>query len=521
MSIQEYGGLVAVLAATFVMRLVPGTLWRPLDFDTGTHLLFRAAIRRNRMRMPAKCDSFTLDERQTYPWLYHQLIALLPERALRRFPALPSAIVDAFHAAIVFGLTATLARDASPGHSVADATVAGLLFATSPALLAHGVGPRAYEVTPRPFGELLFTLTLVLFAYGSIAGSAIAISGAAVVCGLCFLASRFCVQTMLFTFPLVAVWTGRYALLALIPAGAATALLLSKGRYRWIALAQVRHLVLYRRRLQYDHPAVAARNRWSDLRTAAVRAARSRLRDRRALKDLASALEHNTYVQFTIRDVIWWLILLVWASGSFPLLTAEHSWRTFLLVWTLSPLIPALLTSLRSWRFLGEAERYPEYATAPACVLAGLAVPSYGWITVLGFTASIPVLAYAWHRQRTASRRPWMDALPGVVDAMRRIPADATILAIPVNLAPTLAHETERRFAATTDGIVFAANYEQIFTQYPWPSPSFDWWKHAHGVDHLVVMRRLLEDTGRKTEYEFETLPVVFDNSDFVVYRLP
>ncbi|HPA06113.1 MAG TPA: hypothetical protein PLB67_16910, partial [Candidatus Hydrogenedentes bacterium] len=90
--------LFVAIAAILLVRLLPAWLWPTFTSDAGFHLLMRREIRRNRFRVPRKLEPCLFDERVSYPWLYHQLIAFLPESWLRRVPALPSAIIDGCHA---------------------------------------------------------------------------------------------------------------------------------------------------------------------------------------------------------------------------------------------------------------------------------------------------------------------------------------------------------------------------------------------------------------------------------------
>ena len=94
--------LFVAIAAILLVRLLPAWLWPTFTSDAGFHLLMRREIRRNRFRVPRKLEPCLFDERVSYPWLYHQLIAFLPESWLRRVPALPSAIIDGCHAALAY-----------------------------------------------------------------------------------------------------------------------------------------------------------------------------------------------------------------------------------------------------------------------------------------------------------------------------------------------------------------------------------------------------------------------------------
>ena len=486
--------LTAVLCVTALTRLAPEALW-PSDSrgDAAYHLLLRREIRRNAMRIPPSLGPLVLDERQNYPWLYHWLVALLPERWLERAPALPSALIDAAHAGVVVLVGARISEQAGAPWSPAWAGgIAGLAFATAPALLAVGVGPRAYSVTPRPLAELLFTLLMVGCGFFVAEGSLVALGFGALAGGLLLLTSRFATQVLVFTLPPLAFLTWQPLLLLVPFAAIGVAHVLSGGRCWHLFAGQLAHLGLYRRRLQYDHPSVIVRNRWGPLWYALLDSIKSRGRDRGALRDLARAFENSTYLQFPVRNVLLcgvlsWLAVL-WLRSD-PILVG--GWVPWLALWAASTFLPFLLTSKSGWRFLGEAERYPEYGVAAAAALAPLLLadmtgraPAAAGVYLL-LTAAI--LAGVFLRKRWNARR----ADPGgeidaVAKFIRSCSGRGPVLTVPCHLAWPLVLRTDRRFLATIDTEVWARDYDKLFSRYPWPNPDFGWWRRTHSAELVV-----------------------------------
>ncbi len=524
---ELWTSVVATVVTGAVVRLVPGLRWRRHSMDSGYHLLLRREIRRNRMRMPPRVEAMHLDERQTYPWGYHWLLALLPERVLRAVPPLPTALIDGAHTALVAVLAGMVAPLALAGASRGGAALAaGLLFATSPALLVVGIGPRAYEITPRPLGELLYSMALVAAAVAALSGGGWpALAVAALAGGFLLLSSKFAAQALVFTAPLIAFGAGRWLPLALPPLAFAAAFVLSGGRYRHVLAAHIRHLLIFRRRIQHEHSALRDRNDWPLLgRTLA--AVLRHPADRSALADFARAAEHNTILQFVLRNVLWIGVMVAITAGAYPAWhSGAHGWHRWLVAWAAAPLAPFVVTSLRSVRFLGEAERYPEYAVAAVSVLAGIGLLAPGidrtTIVVVYALLQLPALAYSIARQRWNSRRGVGPEMQELRRFLATVPAASVVVPVPWYSAYVLAPELELRFLVSNDGSVWYRDYDRIFTAYPWPVPDREAWRREHGARFVLVETPLLPSAPPGAPpYALDDLPVLFENARFTVYDL-
>jgi hypothetical protein len=494
--------------------------------DAGAHLLLRRQIRRHRMRLRIEGWPLVLDQRFTYPWAFHWLLALLPESWLRRVPPLPSTICDVLHALIVVWLAAHLAPVMTLGADVATvALVAGLLFGTSPALLVAGFGPRSYEVTPRPFGELLYTVMLTGALLYLVEGSPLGLGIALLASGVLLLSSKFAAQVLLFCTPAMAIMARDARLLLLLPAAFLVAMGLSGGGYWWILRAQWVHLRHYRRTLQYQHPVLARRNRGRDL-ARALGAALSAPRDRAGWTRLVQLAEAHTVLQFLLRNVLWCAVLLLLVTGLGSVGSAvSPAWRMGLLAWMLAPLVPFTLTSLRHYRFLGEAERYPEYGIAPAAILGtvvalGLPQPQRELIGVAYVASVLVVEAYTVARLRWNARRQRTRELDDLVSFLGKMPATAVVIPLPWHVAFQLAPDVSCSFVAAMDASAWCRDYDSIFTSYPWIRPDAARWKSDYNASLVVVDCAALQADGTPP-YDFSPLRPGFGNGAFQVFEWP
>lgn len=517
--------LAVVALAAALVRFIPGMLWPRHAMDGGYHMLLRREIRRHGMRMPARVEAMALDERQTYPWWYHWLLALVPESWLRRLPPLPSSIIDAVHAAGVAWLAAHVAPFADPSVDPGEAALAaGLLFASAPALLVVGIGPRAYEITPRPLGEICYTALMAAGGAYLATGSPLALGIAAAAGGVLLMSSKFAAQVLVLCAPIVAIVSRSPVPLLLVVAAGMAAFALSFGRYWWVLTAQVRHLAIFRRRLQHEHAILRDRNRWRPLGSA-LAAVMSAPGNRAAWAEFARLAEHNTVLQFLLRNVLWCGTVALALGEVFPAWSGTGAvWYRWLLGWAVAPVFPFLVSSLRRFRYIGEAERYPEYGVAAVSVLAAvgaLALPGPLPLLLLAlYLASLLFpIAYSLSRQRWNAARANGPGLDGVLRYLRAQPAGSVVLPVPWFAAYVLAPELEHRFLAGNDTNVWYRDYERIFARYPWPTPDIAYWR-ARGAQLALVEWPLLDADVEAPAYDLGGMTVAYEDARFRVYQL-
>ena len=475
------------------------------------------------MRLTMQDWPLVLDQRHTYPWAYHWLLALMPESWLLAVPPLPSALCDAVHASLVALLGAYVAPLVNANLEPAIVgLVAGTLFGTAPALLVVGFGPRAYEVTPRPFGELVYTVMMTGALLYLVDGRAGGLLLAILAGGLLLLSSKFGAQVLLFCTPLMAAYTQDLRVLVLVPAALVTALALSAGGYWWVLRTQVQHLRHYRRKTQYEHPVLAHRNRTRDLLRSVWQLV-AHPRDHETALTVARLAEGHTLLQFLVRNVLWCVVVVLLLAGVLPHWAGGGSaWRLWLLAWGVAPVGPFVLASLRHYRFLGEAERYPEYGLAPIAVLAAaaaLSVPAVlGHALALGYAITlVPAYMYTLLRLRWNSRSQALGELDELVRFLRQWPADTVVMPVPWHLAFQVMPGVDIRHLAGLDANTWCRDPDPVFARYPWIRPDIAEWRRAAGVTLVMADLQALQ-SGDAVDYGLSRFSVLFHNSRYEVY---
>jgi hypothetical protein len=236
--------------------------------------------------------------------------------------------------------------------------------------------------------------------------------------------------------------------------------------------------------------------------------------------------EAHTILQFLLRNVLWCGVVLLYATDLLPGTTGTGSaWSPWLLAWTLAPLAPFLLTSLRDFRFLGEAERYPEYAIAPAAVLGGLAlqvlpVGLRSWVLVGYLVTLVLAEAYTFGRLRWNAGRQKTRALDELVAYLAAQPATTVAVPLPWHLAFQLAADVRCSFIAAIDASVWCRDYAKLFVKYPWLRSDLSHWRSSYNASLVVVDSTALR-VDAPPAYDFSPLRQVFDNGAFQVFEWP
>jgi hypothetical protein len=231
----------------------------------------------------------------------------------------------------------------------------------APPLTFSFIGPRAFTLTPRSFAQdiyMLVVMLLLLVETPILEGTVLWLAVAAALLAVALLSSKFTLQHIAFTVPLLTL-TGWWTPLLVSLSACAIAAIISRGFFVQQVQGQYHHLEWYWRLNQHY---IADRGDWPRL-WAAIRAAN--------LPVVASeVLVQNPILVGFVRHTAAFVALAL--AAVFELHMAEH--RAMWL--TIVTLAPWVLTSFSAFRVLGAAERYLEYAWPAYWFLLWAAVPT-------------------------------------------------------------------------------------------------------------------------------------------------
>ncbi len=353
--------LYLIIISAFVIRAVPRLLRKnAIPSDTYFHLYCARIIRENGLKIPPKFSNIILNHEYTYPYLYHLFLAMFPPRAAAWIERLTGAIFDTFSILMVYFFSCWLVGS-DKALQFQDLPIwATVLFAFSPSLLRDGWGPRVFSGSPRVPSQTLYLLHLLTAYLAFITGHPLALVLSIVAVVLLSVTSKFGNQVLCF-FGIFIGCLFSYHYFFLLSGSLLVAIPLTRGRVLAVLKGQIRHSSFYLRYLQqvFIYPQIIKVEVYFSRLVRAV---------------------SNVY-RFQVSDFILWyfneryfLHLLMTVNPQF--FGVLGFWKSFtshpekfLFAWAIAGFICFLLTKTKKLLFLGEGERYLEFAAFPSIFL--------------------------------------------------------------------------------------------------------------------------------------------------------
>ncbi len=359
--------LFLILAISFFIRTLPRLLHpNAIVSDTYFHLYRAQTIRDAGFRLTKKLPRVILPHENTYPFLYHYLLALFPGNARLWAERLTGAFFDTCNALLIYIFTHWLIWQNFPGGEYAEISLmVTALYAFSPALLRIGSGPRAYNGSPRIMGQTLY-LIHIFSAIIFLETGWYVFAGLSVLAGaLLIVTAKFAVQVLVFFGLFISFAEPVYFFIVIF--AFLTSIMVTAGKSLFVLKGQINHSLNYVKHLQkiFLHPYVQTLKEYLTTCLTIIyyililkfkKAADIFFRDNYPLHLLAFV-----YPQF----ILCGFILLHQDDPIFPR-------QNIFIAWIISGMFWFLLTKLRPMMFLGEGERYLEYAIYPSFLLVTL-----------------------------------------------------------------------------------------------------------------------------------------------------
>lgn len=480
-----------------VVRLLPRIVVpATLSQDAFFHLAMLRTIRSDGWRSASR-------KLVGYPLGFHIILSHVPSRLLGTLERFGGVFWDVLQTA----LFVLMLKYAGPSHSNTNAVLGALLVFIAPAWLYVGLGPRAYHLTERIFGELASTVVMCTLWLYSISGNVLWLAGALLAGAILLNSSKFSAQ-VLFAFCAMLAILRRDALFVAIPIGAAAlALLMSGGAYWVILREQVRHLAHYRRVVRDGTAPVAQRN--------SVRRAYALWKEQGLDAAVRYVLLHHSLIIGVLQHPAL-VLVAAWAlrhgTAAVPDLPLQ---------WLLAAISCWLLTSAPFGLFLGEAERYLTHAVIPEYFIFVLFVmpawPSAGWwMLAYSLCWSIAqILLLQRIDSKYAPREPARRELVAFLRTLRRM----RFVTFGDSIMWDLAYETDHEhFLLSSSKYV---EWGEWFSKYP-----FTRWSgvRKQKCDLLVLERASIERArldGVACDYPLDSCALLYENERFMVRRLP
>lgn len=503
---MPWWSVVSLLIITFVSRWWPRlVLPDALGSDTYFHLFQAENIREHRFNLPQSHPQFVLPGAYVYPPGYHYLLALFPRPLRDQFEKISSSLFDVL--LVLLFIRVSIVFLFPFRWTTFPLLLLMLAFIFSPALVGVSTGPRAYQGTARTVGEFLVAVAFVsLWQYDVTTNGGWLVL--AVFAGASTLiTSKFGAQVILLFSLLIAFMlnSATVALFPLICCG--WAIVISRGHYARVLQAHIRALHNYRTNIAAQHYRTRKRAAWQLPRTA---------------KEIGKFfLYENVYGVFVARFtvVLFTLIVIVWSMVNVAWLGEGVS---FLFAWFVAALVTFMMVSTRTFSFIGEADRYLEFALVPTYLLLAILLPSQMRIPILISLLLLHCVLYFAHTALflytvKEAKAGWSEFLDAINEQ-----GETVVLSLLSGAPWAIVYCTKHRvcFSQYLPTLYSEEGDASFFWRYPWPHPDFSYYIEEYDVGLVAASKwAVLHCRQEGCVYDFSEMDKIFENEHFLLYR--
>lgn len=342
---MNYYFLILIFFVAFIIRVLPVLIRKNLHLvDHYFHLGYAKLIRDNKFRLPKTYPNYIIKHGASdYPYLYHYLLAIIPEKFREKISLYLGGIFDIVQMIILIFFINTIEDISGYKYSEYLYYFALIIFALSPSHLR--VDSRNVGASARPFGELLLVLSIFIFIQYLFYGHFYLIILTVLIGSLILITSYFSSQAYFFIFIISSFFISEVWLFFIPFLSAFVVFLYTKGHYFRIVKGHYLHLK-YMARIKHG---------------ATVSYSESLKIPYLLLTSFKKGLEYlYKFPLFIIILyypvlVILFILLIYNKNDIFPNFELNN-----ILTFIYSSVICLLMTSFRTTKFLGQADRYIE-----------------------------------------------------------------------------------------------------------------------------------------------------------------
>jgi hypothetical protein len=485
--------------------------------DAMMHLLIVDLIRQNSHRIPSTPPQFLFSGPLDYPAFFHKLLSYVPARWLERFEWTVSPFLEGIHAAFVQVAAYTVLSRWFHFDAALQASIfVSLGFTLTPLFLF--IPGRAIYIGERPFG-LIWSNFYFIFIFMFLMGRDVGLLVAGVGCFiLASISSKFSVQAMWFISLVIAVLSGQWIVGVAPVVATLLSIILSRGYYLSILSGHIRASQFYQ-------------SFWVKINQATSYTWGRYLS---AIKDLsrgqfwAAAKTLESLPLFRLLWLVPWgcLLALVLWRNSFELMKIDEG--SLLLTFAVAPYIVSVAINLNGMKFLGEAERYVEYAIFPLLLALALSIktPDFWLVGVVSIWVLALIGMCMWRGVRryqseyggAASHREFIDYIRNM--------AASRFITIPTRLSFPICYRSQHKAAMfltvpSGSGQDVLKKFYAGAKRFPLPDPKIlSEYIEKYNIDFVAVEFSALNGARKHgLIYNLDGLPTVFKNKEFAVYR--
>ena len=465
-----------VMAASFVFQVRPRLGNRYFGIDTWRHLAVAEHYRRRRRGEVRDFDRYLIPERSDYPPLLRILLSWIPKRVLDSSQWFLSPVVDAVHSVVLFGLAYRLTGD------VGAAVVAQIAYGLAPLIVMENS-----NLSTRSLASLMFSLLMISYLAFHSSGNWVLILVSVAVGTMLFLTHRMALQALLALTIVLSLWFQTPYYVLVFAGSWLMAIVVSGGFYWRVFKGHLAMLWWWRTNIhnRYAHQFRGLPDK-DDQSGDPVFRIYQLVRNAPFIAVFAG----NAFVLFPI---------VVAVDRSFELgLLRPAVWDfqlSFVLVWALTLLTTGvLIRQVRQVEWLGEGERYGEYAAFPTALAVAASVTTVQsnlvWLPWLAFGVVAVVCGLVpalYLQQRVVAKdvsRSMTPELREVLEAVDAIKSRPNLITFPLFLADFALYFTKARVFSTDSSFGHMHHYQGVWPVFDSPLAEI---LRRYDVDYVLV----------------------------------
>lgn len=456
-----------------------------------------------------KVSRLMLPHKITYPYLFHYLISFIPKKYDLEIDKYSSLIFDTL---MIISAYFTFLYISS---SYEIAILGAFVLAVSPVLLRVSNAPRAYNVTPRVFGEFLFVVFiegLVLFKFDANYMWIIM----SVVSGIfILLSSKFTNQALLF-FSLGFLAIGEHLMFEVLFISVIVAVIFFKRDFFDSIYGQVKHSIFY---FKYNQKKYL----WT-----------TRLSFADYLKLIKTKLKDKLFLQWIYQENAWYhqVVFVYWSViVIFYLYFTQESSSDlidYMIMWLVISSILMLITSFKYFMFLGEAERYMEHTVLlQAFLIAYFSVEkSHYWFIVLYILYSLVGYFYFKKIYKLYFTK-WSEFYSEVNNIFHSIDKEDKII-YPIGGMHWIILYFSKRVKVLFGGVnndesLFSyKEWKKLYGNYPYPSSTIKDVRKEYHFDYILIKKEDIKTYQKRFKddiFDSSRLKTVAESKSLVIYE--
>ncbi len=457
---------------------------RYFGVDTWRHLTVADYIRRHRRYPGLMPEKYLIDEPCDYPPLFRYALALVPRRVLEEYQWLVSPCVDALHSLVIFAVAQAVTGVPAVGW------LAQGIYMTTPIVIMENA-----SLTTRSCASLLFTITassLVAWELTPHWGwGAAGIAGVAVL----VLTHRMAVQALLAFAVGMGILSGTWRYVAGLAAGALLAIAASRGFYLKVLAGHVAMLAWWRKNIRHRY---AHQIRGVPKTSAATPDMVFRIYQSIRKAPWLAVLGADPWAAVVLGTGIW-----AWRTGRWDVFGMPPAPAVAVVQWCAVLWVAAIaIRMIKAIEFVGEGERYLEYAAAPVAVATSalawpwLTTPWGGWVLagllVIGLGGGLLPSLFIQHtvilQDTDRSVTPTLRRMFDQINACRG--DEVRLATFPLYLADATMYFTKARVLSTDSSVGHLRHYTPFFPVLQVPVSTL---VEQYRLTHLLINERFVQ----------------------------